>query len=372
MGLRRGAAMSARTGIEWTDATWTPVTGCEQITPGCAHCYAKSEHDRRHAAYLAGKKMAPQYAVPFEKVQLQPQRLTEPLSWQKPRRIFVCSGADLFHDDVPFEYIAQVFAVMSLAERHTFQVLTKRPARMLAFFKWVDDEGARLRDSHIHGSWDGTNVVTLHACEADLGDRFNRALSAVADDFPPAWPLRNVWVGVSVENQRFADVRIPLLLKTPAALRFLSCEPLLEALDIRAYVTTLAGVLCCPRCGFRTNRFSRCPNDDAELTRDIAVDWVIVGGESGSSKERIRPMHPDWARSLRDQCVAAGVPFLFKQWGTFTYRPPNAEAIVLSDDPSDTTSARSNGYFARVGKKRAGRELDGRTWDEFPASEATT
>src|SRR4051812_18556853 len=122
--------MSATTGIEWTDATWNPVVGCTKVSQGCKHCYAKTIHDLRHKAHLAGKAVAPQYAQPFETVQLKPERLTAPLGWRQPKRIFVNSVSDLFHDDVPIEYIASVWAVMALARRHTFQILTKRPARM--------------------------------------------------------------------------------------------------------------------------------------------------------------------------------------------------------------------------------------------------
>lgn len=272
--------MSGRTGIQWTDATWNPVVGCTQVSPGCAHCYAKTLHDMRHAAHLAGKEMAPQYAQPFEVVQLKPERLTAPLSWRKPRRVFVNSVSDLFHDDVPDSYIFDVWSTMAQAPRHTFQVLTKRPARMLRWF-------------------------TEYLPEACSGES-------------PAeiWPLPNVWVGVSVENQRFADQRIPLLLQTPAAVRFLSCEPLLGPLDLRPYLTTLIGVLCCPRCGFRTNRFSRCPNDNAELTRDISIDWVIIGGESGKDARMFRL---EWAESLIEQCRAASVPVFVKQIGARAY-----------------------------------------------------
>jgi protein gp37 len=284
-------SVSAKTGIQWTDATWNPVVGCTKVSQGCKHCYAKTIHDLRHKAFLAGKKVAAQYAHPFETVQLKPERLTAPLSWRKPRRIFVNSVSDLFHDDVPFEFIAQVFAVMSLAERHTFQILTKRPERMLAFFAWVASEGERLKDLPTHDAWDGTNVVTHHACQVNLGDAFDRALSAVADDFPPAWPLENVWLGVSVENQAAADERIPLLVKTPAAVRFLSCEPLLGPVDLKGSLRKLM---------WRTGE------------SPLWIDWVIIGGESGKDA---RTFYLEWAESLIDQCRAASVPPFVKQIG---------------------------------------------------------
>jgi protein gp37 len=246
-----------RTKIEWTRGadgsdgyTWNPVVGCTKVSQGCKLCYAKTIHDMRHKAFLAGKAVAPQYSMPFEMVQLMPDRLTWPLSLRQPSRIFVNSVSDLFHEDVPDEFIDQVFAVMALADRHTFQVLTKRPK----------------------------------------------------------WPLPNVWLGTSVEDQKAADERIPLLIETPAAIRFLSIEPLLgpvDLTDVRRHD------------GWRINALTGEEFLPGEIVSGHLgkIDWVIAGGESGSSKQSPRPMHPDWARSLRDQCVAAGVPFLFKQWG---------------------------------------------------------
>jgi len=299
--------VSTKTGIEWTDATWNPVVGCDRVSPGCAHCYAKALHDQRYRAHARGKQVAVQYHVPFETVQLKPERLGYPLSWRQPRRIFVNSVSDLFHDAVPDEFIAQVFAVMALADRHTFQVLTKRPARMQSL----------LNDPDF--AVDMVKQIQLTQRSPDV-----RWLT---------WPLPNVWLGTSVENQRWADERIPLLLRTPAAVRFLSCEPLLGPLDIRPYVTTFDSVLCCPRCGFRTNRFSRCPNDDAVLGPDISIDWVIAGAESGTGA---RPMDHAWVRSLRDQCESGGVKFMWKQDAT-----PNGRKISLP-------------------------VLDGRQWTEMP------
>jgi len=300
--------MSTNTQIEWATKTWGPVIGCTQVSPGCAHCYALVMHNRRHKAYLAGKlQNMPQYARPFSEVQLLDDRLLDPLSWSKPQLVFVNSQSDLFHDDIPDEYIARVFAVTAVARRHTFQVLTKRPARMRALLNDPDFAVAMVK--RIQELQHSPDVSWLE------------------------WPLSNVWLGVSAENQRWADERIPLLLQTPAAVRFLSCEPLLGPLDIRPYLTTLAGVLCCPRCGFRTNRFSLCPNDGAELVRDISVDWVIAGAELGTGA---RPMEIDWVRSLRDQCDSAGVSFMFKQDAT-----PNGRKISLP-------------------------VLDGRQWTEMP------
>jgi protein gp37 len=243
--------MSATTSIEWTDRTWNPVVGCDRISPGCAHCYAKTLHDNRHKAYLTGKPMAAQYAHPFETVQLKPERLLDPLSWRKPAKVFVNSVSDLFHEDVPWSYIERVFDVMQESERHTFQILTKRAENMRLFAEnWA---------LHHNG------------------------------------PLSNVWLGVSVENQHFADERIPFLLQTPAAVRFLSVEPMLGPIDLR---------LC-----------DEFPSADGGCYEDArhGLHWVIVGGESGSGARRCGAQ---WVRSIVRQCQECDVPVFVKQLGS--------------------------------------------------------
>ena len=240
--------MAQASPIEWTEATWNPVTGCTKVSPGCAHCYAETFAERFRG--VPGH--------PYEKgfdLQLRPERLEQPLSWRKPRVIFVNSMSDLFHEGIPEEYIRSVFDVMERASWHTFQILTKRSERL-----------------------------------AELAGRLT-------------WP-DNVWMGVSVENQRWTS-RIDHLRTTPAAIHFLSCEPLLGPLEL-------------------------------DLTK---IDWVIVGGESG---HRARRMQPEWARSIRAQCEEQRVAFFFKQWGAH-----NEEGL-------------------RVGKGKAGRVLDGGTWDGMP------
>jgi len=239
--------MSEHSQIEWTDATWNPVRGCTKISPGCAHCYAETFAER-----FRGVPGHP-YEQGFD-LKLIPEKLNEPLRWRKPKRIFVNSMSDLFHESVPEDYIASVVRVMEQANWHTYQVLTKRSERMRALLS-----------------------STL---------RF-------------AAELPHVWWGVSVEDRKHGLPRIDHLRAAPAAVRFLSIEPLLEDLG------------------------------QVDFTD---IHWVIVGGESGRGA---RPMHIDWVRSLRDQCTAAGVPFFFKQWGG-------------------------------VRKKKAGRELDGRTHDDQP------
>lgn len=324
--------MAERTKIEWTDATWNPVTGCTKISPGCAHCYAEVMARRQ-----AGRNGYPA-DEPF-RVTLRPERLEEPLRWRKPRRIFVCSMADLFHDQVPEKFIAKVFAIMDLARQHTYLVLTKRPERMRSL---ISDE-----DFQFHVGWFQSQAV--------------REFGLPEPDRIGPWPLGNVWVGVTAEDQRRADERIPLLLQVPAAVRFLSCEPLLGPIQLSDPDSHdwLGG-----GCGCTFNR----PCGDGYP----GLDWVIAGGESGPGA---RPMSPYWARSLRDQCqVAGGVPFFFKQWGEWLplssahggpgrwssdgTGPYDGKRIAMTGDR--LTSA------IRVGKSKAGRLLDGRAWDEFP------
>jgi protein gp37 len=297
--------------IEWTDATWSPVTGCTRVSDGCLHCYI----ERTPPFRMAGRKFDHDGIGATTGVRLHSERLDKPMGWRKPRRIFVCSMADLFHDDVPDGFIGSVWNTMALTPQHTYQILTKRPARMRSLLsKWAADDW-HWRDHQMR--WCG----------------------------PIPGPLPNVWIGTSVESQQWADIRIPNLLDTPAAVRFLSCEPLLGPVDLSDYV--------------------ECGADWLGHTCDgCTVDWVICGGESGDKD--VRPMHPDWARLLRDQCVSNGVAFHFKQWG---------EHAQLDQLPADAVTAwelrNGPGYpgstLCHVGKKAAGRELDGRTWDEYPA-----
>jgi protein gp37 len=327
--------------IEWTDATWNVVTGCEKVSPGCDNCYAETFAER-----WRGTK-GHHFETGFD-LTLRPERLMLPLRWKKPRKVFVNSMSDLFHKDIPDEYIARVFAVMALTPQHTYQVLTKRHGRMRSlvgnpeFEKLVDYELLHfppLSDSRLTGrSWPLPK---------------------------PGWPLPNVWLGVSVEDQKRADLRVPALLETPAAIRFLSCEPLLGPVDLKQAVRTMGS----ERGHGLTASFVHAGGCCRKFH---GIDWVIVGGESGHGA---RPMSPDWARTLRDQCAAAEVPYLFKQWGE--YQPtdwkvigrPSDKRNVLVGDPIDTLGHRWE--MRRVGKKAAGRELDGRTWDEFPEAVAS-
>jgi len=269
--------------IEWTDETWNPVTGCTKVSAGCKNCYAA-----RMAKRLAGRCGYPEAPHQFD-VTLHPDKLDLPLKWRKPRMVFVCSMGDLFHDDVPFWFVRNVWGMMALCPQHTFQVLTKRPKRMLEFVsrEWV---------AHVH-----TEKVTQRYTEP--------VLAGLCDVLP------NVWLGTSVENQATADERIPLLLQTPAAVRFVSAEPLLEAVDLsQPYVDYLEGwdVEAIHVCGGDERVcYRRCP--EAQQYQTERLDWIIVGGESGPGA---RPMKLEWARSLVQQCKSADVPIFVKQMGT--------------------------------------------------------
>lgn len=332
--------MGDKTGIEWTDATWNPVTGCDKVSPGCDHCYAETFAERWRGT------PGHYFETGFD-VQLRPDKLDLPLRWTKPRKVFVNSMSDLFHDKVPDEYIARVFAVMALAPQHTFQLLTKRHGRMRSLLTRCEHRGA-----HKPGI-DFRSAMAWAVSKANP-DR----LPHVPDDaeirifHETPWPLPNVWLGVSAEDQKRADLRIPALLDTPAAVRFVSAEPLLGPIDLHGDPIGKDSVFWIGH-----------------------LDWVIVGGESGPGA---RPMHPDWARSMRDQCVDAGVPFLFKQWGEFRPVVPSDGDVTpdryvqcetgrsVDDDGMWNVSGGHWCAMRKLGKKRAGRELDGRTWDQYP------
>ena len=324
--------MSSTSSIEWTDATWNPVRGCTKISPGCLNCYAETFAER-----FRGVPGHP-YEQGFD-LKLVPEKLADPLKWSRPRRIFVNSMSDLFHDGVPDEFIDRVFAVMAMASQHTFQVLTKRPERMQRYLSTLDRH----------------NTLEL-AADAMFPDKGRPEFGGKHK--LPRLPLRNVWLGTSIEDQRRADERIPHLLQTPAAVRFLSMEPLLGPVDLSKWLT-------CQLCGgtgeleeqhdYATEKVG-CP-----CMGEKPLHWVIVGGESGHGA---RPMHPDWVRSVRDQCKAAAVPFFFKQWGEWLphnqaqYRGAHYSVAIHKFDEDRLAS--------RVGKKAAGRLLDGGTHDEFP------
>ena len=315
--------------IEWTDATWNIITGCSLESPGCTNCYAmklaggRLKNHPSRVGLTIDTKVGP---VWNGKVRFNEYWLDQPRQWTKPRMIFVCAHGDLFHPDVDTVWLDKIFGEMERCHLHTFQVLTKRSERMRDYFsrRYIDGDAPR-----------------------------------------------NIWAGVSIENQEWADNRVPDLLQTPASIRWLSCEPLLGPVDLGAIrvgahveIDALKG------------REWRGPLDFAWPK----IDWVVAGGESGPGA---RPMHPDWARSLRDQCAAAGVPFCFKQWGEWApgecaggpvtrtqkgatwfadewsieeITPRVAEELHYDDAPD----------VWRIGKKRAGRLLDGVEHNGFP------
>lgn len=276
------------TAIEWTEEAWNPIVGCSKISPGCDNCYAE-----RMAKRLRGMGIRKYQTVVDSdgwtgQAAMEISELIKPWDWDKPRMIFVSSMGDLFHWRVFRDWVDAVYAMMAICSRHTFHILTKRPIDMHNYLQTV------------------TRRRLEQAC-------WRHDLPRIVDSTLTDWPLPKVWLGVTAENQQAADGRIPILMDTPAAVRFVSCEPLLGPVDLP----------------------------------DQNLDWVIAGGESGPAA---RPAHPDWLRHLRDQCREAGIPFFFKQWGEWA--PACAsDGIVMK----------------RVGKKAAGRLLDGIEHNEYPA-----
>ena len=273
--------MSDGTKIEWTDATWNPITGCSRISPGCEHCYAERLAAGRLRNHPSRKGLTNERGVWNGEVRFNEQWLDQPIRWKKPRMVFVCAHADLFHEHVPTEWIDSVFAVMAMARQHVFQVLTKRPGRMRQYLS--EPIGARLGD---------TVIERLERC---IDYRYQGFLVTWpwAHTFDERWPLPNVWLGTSVENQVTVNERTLPLRLTPAAVRWMSIEPLLEPIYL------LKPVIVYSPESFEPSKEYLHP-----------LNWVVVGGESGPG---YRPMDPDWARSIRDECAVAGVPFFMKQ-----------------------------------------------------------
>lgn len=298
--------MGDKSAIQWTDATWNPVTGCSKVSPGCAHCYAETvtaKYSGRKGFIAEHRPWTPANAE--HNVTLWPDRLEQPLHWAKPRMVFVNSMSDLFHEQVPDDFICKVFDVMrasmagiGVAPGHTFQVLTKRPERM--------------RDICLRLRFSGKDSGRVWLAD-NIGDLDGYALMG---GLPGCRPLANVWLGVSIENRRFVH-RADVLRETPAAVRFISAEPLLGPLMI--YEDPVVDA----------------PAWDWSKSLDLEdIDWLIVGGESGQGH---RPVRPEWVRDLRDYAELSDTAFFFKQWGGRT-------------------------------PKSGGRELDGRTWDEMPGA----
>lgn len=405
-----GPEVSTNTTIEWADKTWSPIIGCARVSPGCDNCYAIS------TARIRSFNPNPKVSLPFAgtvdrgengidwtgKVNLLEERLTEPMRWKKPAKVFVNSMSDLFHKDVPDDFIARVFAIMALTSQHTYQILTKRHARMRSLVggpcKCGHQPGEHLR-SKMAWAVSQANPNRIPGVPDNAEQLvYGRGI----------WPLPNVHLGVSVEDQKWADIRIPALLETPAAIRFLSCEPLLGPVDLDDYL-----LVPCPCCKGEPHDDGCGPCDSAGCDTGFVrgIHWVIAGGESGP---KARPAHTDWFRSLRDQCIEANVPFLFKQhgdWGPapfivrvcdpevgWTGTEEELEAAKRDAEARGATHVHTGNWIEedgerrywiheighkpwslervglpdgtaairRWGKKRAGRELDGRTWDQFP------
>ena len=371
--------MGAKTGIEWTDATWNPILGCSRVSEGCRNCYAESiagrfgqtDEGKKPTVYdgltqivHSPQRRGPVAGDPERKTGqavwtgkiVETKQLLQPLSWRTPKRVFVNSMSDLFHENVTDEQRDRIFAVMALCPQHTFQVLTKRPERMKAYI----ERNRRSNPNNTSKAFAGAILEVL--------DEWGRATGALPCDF--RWPLPNVWLGVSVENQAAADERIPLLLQTPAAVRFLSCEPLLGPVSLEE-LPSASGI------GRYLDALSNAGVDSGAIISS-KLDWIICGGESGP---HARPMHPDWARSLRDQCQAAGVPFFFKQWGEWTPGEnvdrtrgivetaswfDNRWLLTREDLAADEGHIDDEPDLYRVGKKAAGALLDGCEWKQFP------
>ncbi len=333
--------MADKTQIEWTDATWNPITGCSVVSAGCKHCYAMKlagTRLRNHPSRALLTKETAAGPVWTGEVRFNSEWLDQPIRWRRPRKVFVCAHGDLFHDDIPDDWIDRVFAVMALAPQHTFQVLTKRARRMRDYMR----AGGRFSD------------ILEIVRNSELG------YWAGGDKLPPqSWPLPNVWLGVSVEDQAAADLRIPMLLETPAAVRWISAEPLLGPVDLTD--------ICIKYGSGSEDHFSALfDSDDDEADSIPYIDWIVAGGESGTNA---RPMHPDWVRSLRDQCAAVGVPFLFKQWGEWL--PGRQRGVGPEPDGFDTLPMHQFDAFNfswKVGKKVAGRLLDYAQHDGYPSA----
>ncbi len=331
--------------IKFCTRTWNPMVGCDDELQCFARCWARRLANR----FAANPKLSDEYRDRYRKAftvgpQLFHERLDEPFKWRKPQVVFVCSQGDLFHPDVRDGYIWNVFQRMAACQQHIFLVLTKRPERM------ADVVG---RINYI--TPDDLPHLDLPSCSFWATQKPYICKDTI--------PVPNVWLGVSVEDQATADDRIPKLLAIPAAHHWVSVEPMIGPVDIK---DILYG----------------CPEQDQEYGDWYQTiqppDWIVCGGESGTGP---RPMHPDWPRKIRDDCEAAGVPFMFKQWGEwapYELKPSweggnlprdlkSGRVVQLRNDLVEDGHFRSGDvYLERVGKKKAGNVINGRIWDQTP------
>lgn len=344
------------TKIEWATKVWNPVTGCIKVSDGCKFCYAERQWPR-----LEGNKKTLYHGREFTDVQCHEHLLQEPFKWKKPERIFVNSMSDLFHEDVPHFFIDQMFAVMALNPHHTFIVLTKRPERMLCWIKkeWdceeLDIEGAdsaqavQFQITDIANNLDSEGFNFSQRQKEIVGWEFGEEMQ---------WPLPNVWLGVSVEDQQTADERIPLLLDTPAAQRIISYEPALGPVNFEKFLVPPSEPV-----------LSGAEGKGAEGASSL--NWIIAGGESGPNA---RPSHPNWFRNVRDQCRQYNIPFFFKQWGewvagsqlTVEKRELLADTLSFDKFHKFNDCNDSGNMMVRVGKKAAGHLLDGKEYFQLP------
>lgn len=279
-----------KTGIQWTDATWNPTRGCRRVSPGCVNCYAE-----KVAARFCGDGLPYEGLIRLGKwngeARFVPDKLDLPLRWRKPRRIFVDSMSDLFYEGFTDDQIAAVFGVMAACPQHTFQVLTKRTDRALKWFERV------ARDARTCNAGRGMDVPAFCLAHAQRHSAAGALAMNVAETYARPWPLPNVWIGASVENQEYADKRIPDLLKIPAAVRFVSYEPALGPVDFRKWLDWQE-YRKCSHCHAINPDGLRCITCGLPGLAYPAIDWIIVGGESGTGA---RPFDMAWARSMLEQ-----------------------------------------------------------------------
>lgn len=369
--------MADKSKIEWTDSTWNIITGCSVVSPGCTNCYAMKLAGTRlknHPSRKGLTDMTKAGPVWNGQVRFNAQWLHQPLAWTKPRRIFVCAHGDLFHEDVEREWLDQVFAIAALCPHHTFQILTKRPATMSMYTRH-HDVAKRV--------WAAADII---ACNANLSENQPSTDYLMAGQDVAQWPLPNVWLGTSAEDQQRADERVPFLLKSDAAVRFVSAEPLLGQVSFDKDIggtLWMGGQRGCG--GTHSHGGNSAGHNHGDGTEWVVgdpwrphhhhdnrcrpgIDWVIVGGESGKGA---RPMHPDWVRMIRNQCKACDVAFFFKQWGAWSPHSenndywPDKRNMFIRITP-DGLPAAMGWPMQNVGKVKSGNSLDNVKHLEMP------